>query len=672
MCRVLSRLASEGCWFRLAIVMLRVVALWVLALLTALPAFAQEAATAALATSKSDRATISAEELALVRAAEQARMTAIEKVYGSVVAIYGNDRGGGGSGVLVDPDGYAVTNHHVVAAAGVEGWAGLADGKLYRWKLVGTDPGGDVAVIQLRGKEAFPVAPLADSDTVRVGDWSMAMGNPFVLAEDQRPTVTLGIVSGVKRYQPGEGMNQLVYGNCIQVDSSINPGNSGGPLFNLRGEVIGINGRGSFQERGRVNVGLGYAISSNQVRRFLPELLVTKIAQHGTLDAQFGNREGGVICETLNLDSPAARAGLQLGDRLVEFEGEAIRDANQFTSLITTFPAHWPVKFTVERLGDDSDKAERQTFHVRLTPLPYEPIVKRSASEPEKKTPEPEKDPDAEEPKNEEPMPPKREGDKPDLPQKPVQVRMRALPLANAGKSRDQELNRLIARQIIERWRSTGKGDQASQAGVRLRQEWAAGEDQPKMVTELVAGRDGRARAMHTVGDQTTVVALDGEQYWQQLPGKPAERISAAKASRNPQFSQALVMAIAMNRKSPTGFEPWQLDGADKAQGQLAYRISASDEQGEQLFLWLSVPDSDGDQPIELLKSAVGTDDDEPIPATLYRPAFEGISRVPTPTGLVRGLAEVPVDREAVEVTGNFEALDRLEDAWFQMPEKEG
>src|SRR5688500_8558413 len=109
---------------------------------------------------------ISEAERALVRAAEQQRIAAIEKVFGAVVAIYGNDRAGGGSGVLIDRAGYAATNHHVVTAAGTEGWAGLADGKLYRWKLIGTDPGGDVALIQLFGKQEFPTAPLGDSDTV--------------------------------------------------------------------------------------------------------------------------------------------------------------------------------------------------------------------------------------------------------------------------------------------------------------------------------------------------------------------------------------------------------------------------------------------------------------------------------------------------------------------------
>jgi S1-C subfamily serine protease len=210
---------------------------------------------------------LASDELARVKAAEAARVRAIDEVYGAVVAVYGNERQGGGSGVLFDPAGLALTNHHVIAGTAEGGWAGLADGKLYRWRLVGADPGGDLAVIQLAGQRPFPFAPLGDSDLVRVGQWALAMGNPFALAEDQRPSVSLGIVSGVNRFQQGTGLNQLVYGNCIQVDSSINPGNSGGPLFNLDGQIIGINGRGSFEERGRVNVGLGYAISANQIKR---------------------------------------------------------------------------------------------------------------------------------------------------------------------------------------------------------------------------------------------------------------------------------------------------------------------------------------------------------------------------------------------------------------------
>jgi len=263
---------------------------------------------------------LSPSELASVKAFEQQRIDAIDQVIGSVVAIYDEDRKGGGSGVIIDASGLALTNHHVIMGAGIEGWGGLADGKMYKWKLIGTDPGGDVSLIQMEGLEEFPFTPLGDSDGVQVGDWAMAMGNPFILTEDQSPTVTLGIVSGVKRYQPGAGLNQLVYGNCIQVDSSINPGNSGGPLFNLNGEVIGINGRGSFKERGRVNVGLGYAISANQIKNFIPDLLATKLVEHATLDASFSDRGGKVVCSKINLDAPVAQAGLKLGDELVEFE----------------------------------------------------------------------------------------------------------------------------------------------------------------------------------------------------------------------------------------------------------------------------------------------------------------------------------------------------------------
>ncbi|MFN9881049.1 MAG: S1C family serine protease [Planctomycetota bacterium] len=290
---------------------------------------------------------LSPQDWEIVRAAERQRLEAIRLVEGSVVAIYDFGRQGGGSGVVIDPSGIVVTNHHVIMGAGVKGVAGLSDGQLYEWDLIGTDPGGDVAIIQLKGKDRFPSSRLADSETVCVGDWALAMGNPFVLTEDQAPTITLGIVSGVKRFQEGAGQNQLVYGNCIQVDSSINPGNSGGPLFNLSGRVIGINGRGSFLDRGRVNVGLGYAISSNQIKNFLPDLLATKLVEHGTLDANFSDQGGRVICSTINEVSPVAEAGLELGDELLEFEGEAIRSANQYMYLVCNFFSYWQARLKV-------------------------------------------------------------------------------------------------------------------------------------------------------------------------------------------------------------------------------------------------------------------------------------------------------------------------------------
>ena len=309
---------------------------------------------------------LTADELARVKADEAARCQAVQQVFGSVVAVYRQALGqGGGSGVVIHPDGWALTNYHVVRAAGKSGKAGLADGNLYGWEVYGMDPGGDLAVIRLKGRDAFPAAPLGDSDAVRAGDWALAMGNPFVLAEDQKPTVTLGIVSGVSRFQHGLGGRALVYGNCIQVDSSINPGNSGGPLFDGDGRLIGINGRGSFEERGRVNVGVGYAISIEQARNFLPDLIASKLCQHGTLDATFVDAGGGVICDAVNIESPIGQRGLRPGDALLAFDGRAVRTANEFLNRITTFPAHWPVEVTFRHDG------RPVSAWVRLTPLPY-------------------------------------------------------------------------------------------------------------------------------------------------------------------------------------------------------------------------------------------------------------------------------------------------------------
>ena len=307
-----------------------------------------------------------AADMDAVKQAESARVGAIQRVYGTVVCVYGEDpSAGGGSGVLIDPSGLALTNFHVVKEAGQTGWAGLADERMYRWRLVGVDVGGDVALIQLTGRDDFPFAELGDSDAVRVGDAVTAMGNPFALAEDQTPSVSAGIVSGVHRYQEGTPGNLLVYGDCIQVDSSINPGNSGGPLFDRQGRVIGINGRGSFEERGRVNVGLGYAISVNQIRYFLGELLATKVAQHATLDATFEERGGRVIATAIDLDRCVlVPMGLRLGDRLVRFNGHEVERANQLTRELTTLPAGWPVEVVWEHDG------ERFRAVTPLNPLP--------------------------------------------------------------------------------------------------------------------------------------------------------------------------------------------------------------------------------------------------------------------------------------------------------------
>jgi len=644
-------------------------------------------------------ATISDADLASVKAAEAARVAAIAKVYGSVVAIYGNDRQGGGSGVIYDPAGYALTNHHVVGAAGDGGWAGLADGKLYRWKLLGTDPGGDVAIIRLQGRTDFPAAPIGDSELVKVGDWSMAMGNPFVLAEDQCPTVTLGIVSGVHRYQEGSGLNTLVYGNCIQVDSSINPGNSGGPLFNLRGEVIGINGRGSFEERGRVNVGLGYAISSNQIKTFIPDLLATRVAQHGTLDCQFGNRSGGVICQTINLNAPIARLGLELGDRLIAFEGVEINNANQFTNLITTYPADWPCEVTFEHQG------QRKTVHVRLTPLPYdlsepEPMPPRKPGEPfpmpgdekdRKRIPadKPEGKPAedkpgddkqkpadaAEKPASEKQKPTdekkddqgdKKDADDPDKPMdrqenRPIQIQPQRAPL-EPGKVRFPELMRESTAHLLKQWRATaGKTPDAVQAS----EEIVAGTDVVGTAQLTVSG-DGRFAVRVERKDETTAAGFDGKSFWRQDGSDKAEVVPFEKAVREPLAAYAAAMTLMLRGEGHTAFGEVALEAGDKAQRQVAYRLRTSPQDEDPLYVWLSVFNPEGQLGISLLKTGVGIYDDEPIPSLTYHEwrTTSGLSW-PHRKVIVRGLAEMPGD----EVRTTQIQPVPLSDDLFRMPE---
>jgi S1-C subfamily serine protease len=195
----------------------------------------------------------------LVLEAQRQRVDAIERIAAPTVAIFDAQGSGGGSGVLISEDGLTVTNFHVVAGLGPFMKCGLNDGNVYDAVIVGIDPTGDVALIQLLGRDDFPLAQIGDSDAVDVGDWVYVVGNPFLLATDFTPTVTYGIVSGVHRYQYPAG-TILEYTDCLQVDASINPGNSGGPLFNADGLLIGINGRASFEKRGRVNIGAGYAI----------------------------------------------------------------------------------------------------------------------------------------------------------------------------------------------------------------------------------------------------------------------------------------------------------------------------------------------------------------------------------------------------------------------------
>ena len=531
------------------------------------------------------------EELRWVEMVEAARMRTVQRVIGSVVAIYGDDKQGGGSGVIIDSNGLALTNHHVIAAAGVSGWGGLADGKLYRWKLVGTDPGGDIAIIQMEGGAPFPFAQLGDSDLVRVGDWAFAMGNPFVLTEDQVPTVTLGIVSGIERYQYGAGGNTLVYGNCIQMDSSINPGNSGGPLFNMKGEIIGINGRGSFQDRGRVNVGLGYAISSNQIKNFIPDLLATKLTEHGTMDANFAERDGKVVCSQIDLDSVAAEAGLELEDELLEFEGIPVTAANQYTNLICTLPAGWPAEILVRK----ADGTEKKLV-IRLLGLPYE-------------IPDP-------------PEEPKQDGDEEPTPAEKEawnkQMEMYRALASPPGEIRDETLNATYANHLVELWNRQWTEEQVGgqpteRTGLRLQRRWVA-DGQEVGSQQVWLSAEGRFRIEEQVQNDSRVFVFDGTRFWRSENGEQFREMTATAARLHPTVGQVLCLLVANVDERFGLIGRVGLDGSDKGRSEVAARLKLWDASGDWFYVWLEMRDSP-EKLAELawVRASAGVDRQDPV-----------------------------------------------------------
>jgi S1-C subfamily serine protease len=283
--------------------------------------------------------------------AEKDRIQVVERMRSSTLAVFASNGQGGGSGVVITPDGYALSNFHVTQGAGTFMKCGMIDGRLYDAVIVGLDPTGDVALLKVLGRDDFPAAVLGDSDQLAVGDWCYAVGNPFLLATDFSPTVTAGIVSGVHRYQYPAG-TLLEYADCIQTDASINPGNSGGPLFNSRGELVGINGRGSFEKRGRVNVGVGYAISINQIRNFIGHLKSGRIVDHATLGAVVRtDSDGRVTVNDILETSDAWRRGLRYDDEIVAFAGRPIQSANDLKNALGIFPKGWRLPLVYRRDG---------------------------------------------------------------------------------------------------------------------------------------------------------------------------------------------------------------------------------------------------------------------------------------------------------------------------------
>ncbi len=316
---------------------------------------------------------------------ESARVETIGRISPGVVCVMAPNGEGGGSGVLISADGFAISNFHVTSGSGSFMKCGLDNGKLYDAVIVGIDPTGDVALIQLQGRTDFVSAQPGDSDQVRVGDEVMALGNPFLLASDFTPTVTYGIVSGVRRYQyPANTF--LEYTDCIQIDASINPGNSGGPLFDIQGRWIGINGRASFEKRGRVNSGAAYAISVNQVQLFIEHLKCGLIVDHGVPEFTVETVEGEVVVSQVSELSEAWRRGLRSRAKIVSFAGRLVSSANDFQNVLGIYPEGTRLPLTWR------DKEGVHSATIRLRPLHD---FQKAPELPEERKPKDEKHPEA-------------------------------------------------------------------------------------------------------------------------------------------------------------------------------------------------------------------------------------------------------------------------------------
>ena len=269
-----------------------------------------------------------------------------------------------GSGVIIDPQkGYILTNNHVIAGAD-EITVRLDDGKEYNAEVVGRDPKTDLALI--RTKVALDVeggAPLGDSNKAEIGEWVMAIGNPFGLER----TVTVGILSA-----KGRVIGAGPYDDFLQTDAAINPGNSGGPLFNMRGEVIGINT--AIVASGQ---GIGFAIPINMAKELLPQLEKGKVTrgwlgvsiQEVTEDIaksfKLKDAKGALVAEVME-DTPAQRGGLERGDIIISFDGKQVETPNELQRIVAGTVPDKKVKVEVIRDG------KTKTLTVKVGTMPGE------------------------------------------------------------------------------------------------------------------------------------------------------------------------------------------------------------------------------------------------------------------------------------------------------------
>ncbi len=278
-----------------------------------------------------------------------------------------------GSGVIISEDGYAITNSHVVQNA-TEIKVFLSDGRSFEAELIGSDVVNDIAVVKLKDIETeLPLAYLGDSDGIIIGEWAIALGNPFgYLIKDSEPTVTVGVVSAMNRnFRSNE---DRIYKKMIQTDAAINPGNSGGPLVNINGEIIGIN-TFIFSKSGG-SLGMGFAIPSNRVKNIVQEI----IKYGGIRPIWFGFKvqditpslanslhlesSDGVIVSYIDDNGPAEEAGLKRGDIIKSIDEQNIKDVNDAEIAVSDLRIGEVIKLEIIRDGKEITK--------ELTPQEYQ------------------------------------------------------------------------------------------------------------------------------------------------------------------------------------------------------------------------------------------------------------------------------------------------------------
>ena len=256
---------------------------------------------------------------------------------------------GQGSGVIIQADGLVLTNAHVVEDTD-RVTVGLQGGQRFEGRVVGTDPVTDLAVVRLVGPGPWTVAPLGNSDALQVGDWAIAVGNPFGLDH----TVTLGIVSSLNRNATKLGITDKRL-DLIQTDAAINPGNSGGPLLNADGEVVGINAL----VRSGPGAGLGFAIPINRARGIVRQLLATGRASHPVIGVALGplpqpnplGLRSGALVSAVQPGGPAERAGLQKGDVIVSAAGRSVQAPSELVAAVEAAKVGQPFALKVNRNG---------------------------------------------------------------------------------------------------------------------------------------------------------------------------------------------------------------------------------------------------------------------------------------------------------------------------------